>query len=105
MHIPFGKNQHKTIYKVSVNLVSSRLSFVRRRRIVQVSTWNNVFWNVQVFSQVINTVFSQGVVVVLPRELGFDVTFGGQRLHSLDDVQVFGVDFFMFWLVEVFFSD
>mgnify|MGYP006891826714 CR=1 FL=1 len=64
-----------------------------------------MFWQVQVFSQVFNTFFSQGVVVVLPRELSLDVTLGGQGLQSLDNVQVLGVNFIVLWLVEVLLSN
>jgi hypothetical protein len=39
-------------------------------------------------SQVVQTLGSEGVVVPLPRELGLDVTLGGQGLHGLDDLQV-----------------
>lgn len=68
---------------------------------MHVGTRNNVFWQVQVVSQIFNTSLSQSVVVVLPRELSLDVTLGSQGLQSLDDEQVFGVNFIVLWLVVV----
>lgn len=72
---------------------------------MHVGARNNVFWQVQVLSQILNTSLSQSVVVVLPRELSSDVTLRGQGLQSLDNVQVFGVNFIVFWLVEVLLGD
>lgn len=73
--------------------------------VLHVSTWDDVLWQVQVFSQELDTLFSQGVVVVLPRELGLDVTLGSQRLQSLDNVQVLGVNLLVLRLVEVLLGD
>lgn len=64
-----------------------------------------MLWQVQVLSQVLNTLLGQSVVVVLPGELSLDVTLGGQRLQSLDDVQVLGVNLLMLLLVEVLLGD
>lgn len=72
---------------------------------MHVGTRNNVFWQVQVISQIFNTSLSQSVVVVLPRELSPDVTLRSQGLQSLDNVQVFGVNLIVLWLVEVLLSD
>lgn len=72
---------------------------------MHVSTRNNVFWQVQVLSQIFNTSLSQSVVVVLPRKLSPDVTPRSQGLQSLDNVQVLGVNFIVFWLVEVLLGD
>ena len=72
---------------------------------MHVGARNNVFWQVQVVSQIFNTSLSQSVVVVLPRELSPDVTLRSQGLQSLDNVQVFGVNFIVFWLVEVLLGD
>lgn len=38
------------------------------------------------FAEVVETLGSQGVVVVLPRELSLEVAAGGERLASLDDL-------------------
>lgn len=72
---------------------------------MHVGTRNNVFWQVQVISQIFNTSLSQSVVVVLPRELSPDVTLRSQGLQSLDNVQVFGVNLIVLWLVEVLLGD
>lgn len=72
---------------------------------MHVGARNNVLWQVQVLSQILNTGVSQGVVVVLPRKLSFDVTSGSQGLQSLDDIQVLGVNLIVLWLVEVLFGD
>lgn len=64
-----------------------------------------MFWQVQVISQIFNTSLSQSVVVVLPRELSPDVTLRSQGLQSLDNVQVFGVNLIVLWLVEVLLGD
>jgi hypothetical protein len=57
------------------------------------------------FTEIIDTFISEGVVVVLPRELGLDVTLGGQGLHGLDDFQIGDIDFRMLGKVEVLGSD
>lgn len=72
---------------------------------MHVSARNNVLWQMQVLSQILNTSVGQGVIVVLPRELSFDVTLGSQRLQSFDDIQVLGVDLIVLWLVEVLFGN
>jgi hypothetical protein len=53
-----------------------------------VSGGDNFSGKVEVFSQVVDTFISERVVIVLPRELGLDVTAGVQRLTSLDNFQV-----------------
>lgn len=87
-----------------MRLVSSLWSLVLRS-VLQVGSWDNVFWQVQVVSQEFNTFFGQGVVVVLPRELSLDVTLRGQGLQSLDDIQVLGVNILVLGLVKVLLSD
>lgn len=47
---------------------------------------------VKPFAEVVEALGGQGVVVVLPRELGLDIAAGGQRLASLNDKEVLGVD-------------
>lgn len=61
----------------------------------------DAFGDVEFLSQEVDTFVGQGVVVVLPRELGLDEALRGQRLQRLDDIQVAGVDFFVLGLVEV----
>lgn len=72
---------------------------------MHVSARNNVLWQMQVLSQILNTSVGQGIIVVLPRELSFDVTLGSQRLQSFDDIQVLGVDLIVLRLVEVLFGN
>lgn len=43
---------------------------------------------VEPLAEVVETLGGEGVVVVLPRELGLDVAARGQRLASLDDIEV-----------------
>jgi hypothetical protein len=49
---------------------------------------NNLGGNVEVFSEVGETLVGEGVVVPLPRELGLDESLGGEGLHGLDDFEV-----------------
>lgn len=66
---------------------------------------DNTLGKVEVLSEVLNTLVGEGVVVVLPRELGLDETLGGQRLESLDDVKVLGVNVLVLGLVKVLLGD
>jgi hypothetical protein len=66
---------------------------------------NNTLGKVEVLSEVLNTLVGEGVVVVLPRELGLDEALRGQRLESLDDVKVLGVNVLVLGLVKVLLSD
>lgn len=72
---------------------------------LQSGDWQNTLWDVQLLSKEVYTLVSQGVVVVLPRELSLDETLRGQGLQSLDHVQVLGVNLLMLWLVEVLLSN
>lgn len=47
---------------------------------------------VQPLAEVVDALGGQRVVVVLPRELSLDITAGIERLASLDDEEVLGVD-------------
>ena len=40
------------------------------------------------FTEIVNTLISEGVIVPLPRELSLDQTLGSQGLHNLDDFKV-----------------
>jgi len=60
---------------------------------------------VEPLAEVVETLGGEGVVVVLPREAGLDVAAAGQRLASLDDVKVLGVDVAVLGKVEVLLSD
>lgn len=59
----------------------------------------------EVLTQVLNTGIGQGVVVVLPRELGLDELLGVQGLESLDDLQVGDIDLIVLGGVEVLLGD
>jgi hypothetical protein len=60
---------------------------------------------VEVLAQVLDTLIGQGVVVVLPRELGLDILLGVQGLESLDDLQVGDIDLIVLGGVEVLLGD
>lgn len=62
---------------------------------------NNLGGEVKPFAEVVETLGGQGVVVVLPRELSLDIAAGSQRLASLDDKEVLGVDVGVLGQVEV----
>jgi hypothetical protein len=47
---------------------------------------NNLGWEVKPFTEVVETFWGQGVVVPLPRKLGFDIAAGVEGLESLDDL-------------------
>ena len=66
---------------------------------------NNLGGKVKPFAEVVETLGGQGVVVVLPRELSLDIAAGSQRLASLDDIEVLGVDVGVLGEVEVLRGD
>ena len=66
---------------------------------------NNLGGEVQPFAKVVETLGGQGVVVVLPRELGLDIAARGEGLASLDDEQVLDVDIGVLGEVEVLGGD
>lgn len=53
---------------------------------------NDLSGEVKPLAEVVETLGGQGVVVVLPGELGLDIAAGGEGLASLDDEEVLGVD-------------
>jgi hypothetical protein len=61
-----------------------------RSLLLDVGCWNNLSGEVEPFAEVVETLWGESVVVVLPRELSLDVSTGGQRLASLDDEEVLG---------------
>lgn len=54
--------------------------------LLDVGGGDNLGGEVQPLAEVVQTLGGEGVVVVLPRELGLDVAAGVQRLASLDDL-------------------
>jgi hypothetical protein len=63
-----------------------------RTLLLDVRSWDNLGWEMEPLAEVIEPLRSEGVVVVLPRELGLDVSTGCKRLACLDNVQVLGVN-------------
>lgn len=57
------------------------------------------------FAEELETLVGEGVVVVLPRELGLDEALGGQALHSLDNLEVGDIEILMLGRIEVLFGD
>ena len=57
-----------------------------RALLLDVGLGNDLGWEVEPFAEVVETLGGEGVVVPLPRELGLEVTTGGERLASLDDL-------------------
>jgi hypothetical protein len=57
-----------------------------RALLLDVGGGDNLGGEVQPLAEVVETLGSQGVVVVLPRELGLDETARVQGLKSLDDL-------------------
>lgn len=56
--------------------------------LLDVGLRNDLSREVEPLAQVVETLWGEGVVVVLPGELGLEVAAGGQRLAGLDDVEV-----------------
>lgn len=54
--------------------------------LLDVGCWHNLGWQVEPFSEVVEALRGEGVVVVLPGELGLDVASGGERLKGFDDL-------------------
>ncbi len=57
-----------------------------RSLLLDVCGWNNLGREVEPFSEIVKTFWSQGVVVVLPGELSLEVAAGGQGLAGFDDL-------------------
>jgi len=70
-----------------------------------VGSGNDLSGEVKPFAEVVETLGGQGVVVVLPRELGLDIAARVERLQSLDNEQVLGVDIGVLGKVEVLLGD
>jgi len=59
-----------------------------RPLLLDVGSGNDLGGEVEPLPEVVETLGGEGVVVVLPRELGLDVAARGQGLESLDDKEV-----------------
>ena len=73
--------------------------------LLNVGSGNDLSGEVKPFAEVVETLGGQGVVVVLPRELGLDIAARVERLQSLDNEQVLGVDIGVLGKVEVLLGD
>lgn len=63
-----------------------------RPLLLDVSSRDDLGREVQPLPEVVETLRGQGVVVVLPGELGLDVAAGVQGLEGLDDIEVANTD-------------
>lgn len=73
--------------------------------LLDVRSGDNLSGEVKPFSEVVETLGGESVVVVLPGELGLDVAAGGERLAGLDNVEVLGVDVVVLGKVVVLLCD
>lgn len=69
--------------------------------LLDVGGGNDLGGEVKPLAQVVETLGGEGVVVVLPGELSLDIAAGVERLASLDDEEVLGVDLGVLGKVEV----
>lgn len=76
-----------------------------RALLLDVGSWDDLSGEMEPLAKVVETLWGEGVVVVLPRELGLDISAGGEGLASLDDVQVLCVDVVVLWQVVVLLGD
>lgn len=53
----------------------------------------------------LNALGGEGVVVVLPRELGLDEALGGEALQGLDHLEVGHIELFVLGRIVVLFGD
>jgi hypothetical protein len=65
--------------------------------LLDVSCWNDLSWEMKPLAEVVETLWGEGVVVVLPGELSLDIATGGEGLKSLDHVEVLGVNLWVLW--------
>jgi hypothetical protein len=72
-----------------------------RPLLLNVGSGDNLGGEVKPFAEVVETLGCEGVVVPLPGELGLDVAAGSQRLASLDNEEVLGVNVGVLGKVEV----
>lgn len=57
------------------------------------------------FTEILNALGGEDIVIPLPGELCLDVSLGGQTLKSLDDLEVRDIEFFVLRRIEVFFRN
>ena len=73
--------------------------------LLDVSRGDNLSGKVEPFTEVVETLRSESVVVVLPRELSLDIAAGGERLAGFDNIKILGVDVVVLWEVVVLLCD
>ena len=73
--------------------------------LLDVGGWDNLSWEMEPLAEVVNSRVGQGVVVILPGELGLDVSSRVEGLEGLDDKKVSGVNVLVLWEVEVLLGD
>jgi hypothetical protein len=76
-----------------------------RALLLDVGLRHDLSRQVQPLAEVVEALWGQGVVVPLPAELGLEEAARGERLASLDDIEVLGVDLAVLGQVEVFLRD
>lgn len=60
--------------------------------LLDVRSRDDLSGKVKPFAEVVETLWSESVVVVLPRELSLDIAAGSEGLAGLDDIEVLGVN-------------
>lgn len=73
--------------------------------LLNVGSRDNLCGEMEPFAEVVETLWGESVVVVLPAELGLDIASGGKRLASLDNVEVLGVNVVVLWKVVILLGD
>jgi hypothetical protein len=76
-----------------------------RTLLLDMSSRHNLGRQMEPFTEVVESLGGQRVVVPLPGEPRLEVPSRGQRLAGFDDVEVLGVNFAVLRQVEVFFGD
>jgi hypothetical protein len=73
--------------------------------LLDVGSRDNLSGEMEPFAEIIETLWGESVVVVLPAELGLDVAARGKRLASLDNVEVLGVNVVVLWEIVILLGD
>ena len=73
--------------------------------LLNVRSGDNLSGKVEPFTEVVETLRSESVVVVLPRELSLDIAAGGERLAGFDNIKILGVDVVVLWEIVVLLSN
>lgn len=76
-----------------------------RALLLDVGSWNNLSGEMEPLAEIVETLWGESVVVVLPRELGLDKSTGSKGLASLDNEEVLCVNVVVLWKVVVLLGD